>query len=241
MTASMKPPRSAYANKLQEFRDIAFANEQAFAQRDAWRAFFLSRVGSSFDNRVILEIGCADGELLARIARRNPHSAFVGLDWKCKAIYDAASRITRDRLANVAFIRGRAQDVGRMVGQREVDEIWIFHPEPCQRQVERSNRLISEAFLRAAFDILRAERSRVCVKTDHADYYAHILETAALSAVQRRFTIVVNSRDYWADKLAQRRTRSYLFAAEQTAYESRFIRRRKPICYVELARRGDFK
>jgi tRNA (guanine-N7-)-methyltransferase len=234
----INPPRSVYANKLSEFSEIAFANERAFTHRDSWREFFSSRIGTSFDGRVVLEIGCADGEFLARIASKYPTTAFIGIDWKCKAIYDAAARIARDELLNVALIRGRAQDICRAFGNNEVDEIWIFHPEPCERDVEIKNRLISESFLASASKVLRDDRSRICLKTDHVDYYEHVLATLKLSCVKSQLAIVVKSAELWNDSTALHHIAARAFGHERTAYESRFIRRRQPIHYVELAPLG---
>ena len=230
----MKPPRSAYANRLDEFREIAFANDRVCVHRGQWREFFAPRIGASFDGRIVFEIGCADGDFLARIASKNPRTAFVGLDWKCKAIHDAAARATSDALANVAFIRARAQDISQLFDNGEVNEIWIFHPEPCEREVELKNRLINETFLSNAFKVMGAGSMRLCLKTDHVEYYDHVMETISLPTIRSLFDVVVSSRDLWADADTQRRIGARLFAAEKTGYEQRFVRRRKPIHYLEL-------
>jgi tRNA (guanine-N(7)-)-methyltransferase len=228
-----KPPRSVYSDRLGEFGELALADANAFARRGAWRSFFASR------DRIVLEIGCANGELLCRIAARFPGSAFVGIDWKCKAIYDAATRVREMELTNVALIRGRAQDLMRIFAPRELDEIWIFHPEPCERDVELKNRLISPAFLHDASRALRGAGSRLCLKTDHAGYAAHMRSVCASEAVAAQFEVVAQSHDLWLDASALHAVRSRMFAHERTAYESRFVRRRKPINYLELSKRRD--
>ncbi|MBC8108682.1 MAG: hypothetical protein H7Z14_19015 [Anaerolineae bacterium] len=175
MTAPAKTPRSIYANKLGEYPQIAFADRDAFAHRGRWREFFSDRIGRSFDRRIIFEIGCSDAAFLSRIAGKFPNASFVGLDWKFKSLYDAAARVTTLGLRNVALIRGRGQDIGKLFSPREVDEIWIFHPDPCDRDVELKNRLISEPFLLDAHHALRDRKSPLCLKTDHPGYYQWML------------------------------------------------------------------
>jgi tRNA G46 methylase TrmB len=180
MTTRPTAPRSIYAGRLGEFPQLAFADHEAFAHRDRWREFFGARIGNAFDQRIIFEIGCSDGDFLSRIAAKFPTTAFIGLDWKFKSLHDAAARVTAMGLQNVALIRGRGQDIGRLFALREVDEIWVFHPDPCDRDVEMKNRLIAEPFLFDAHQVLRDGTSHVCLKTDHPGYYQWTLSLLGL-------------------------------------------------------------
>jgi tRNA (guanine-N7-)-methyltransferase len=174
-------PRSIYAAKLRdEFPSLACADHAAFARRGAWHNHFRERMGSAFNGRLVFEIGCNDAGLLARVAARHPDVAFVGLDWKCKAIYDAATRVSEMRLRNVALIRGRAQNVGRLFGPGEVDEVWVFHPDPCDKPAELKNRLIAEPFLADVHAVLRDSDSTLTLKTDHPGYYQWTLALLGL-------------------------------------------------------------
>ena len=90
---STPTPRSIYAQKLRGLTDFAFGDQSVFQHRGRWRDFFRPRIGPSFDGRIIFEVGCADAAYLGKIAAKYPNTAFVGLDWKCKALYDSAGRI----------------------------------------------------------------------------------------------------------------------------------------------------
>ena len=171
----LKSPRSKYAHKLHEFEEIAFVDQAAFQHRGRWGEFFQKRIGIHFDGRVIFEVGCFDAAYLCRLAAKNPRTAFIGLDWKCKAIYEGARRITELGLRNVVLLRGRAQEVRRIFADREVDEIWVFHPDPCDRPAELKNRLIAEPFLVDAHSVLRDGTSTLSLKTDHPGYYQWVL------------------------------------------------------------------
>jgi tRNA G46 methylase TrmB len=175
VTGSLNPPRSVYAARLQEFPEIAFAEQAAFQHRGHWAGFFRDRIGPEFDGRVIFEVGCFDASFLTRIAAKHPRTGFVGLDWKCKAVYDGAKRVADLGLRNVALLRGRGQDIRRIFADGEVDEIWVFHPDPCAGKAELKNRLIAEPFLLDVHAVLRNGASTLSVKTDHPGYYQWVL------------------------------------------------------------------
>jgi tRNA G46 methylase TrmB len=234
----------------------------AFGRRGRWGDIFRQRIGPTFDGRLIVEIGCFDAAYLSRIAAKYPGTAFVGLDWKCKAVYDGARRITDLGLRNVLLVRGRGQDVLRIFAEREVDEVWVFHPDPCDRPAELKNRLMAEPFLTDVYAVLREAGSRLSLKTDHPGYYQWVLGLFDLpepqgfrprartrdlmpatdlrdrsEAILRRFRVLVNSADYWNDPAARAATADRYFAGEATLFESRFVTKRQPIYYFEIGKR----
>jgi tRNA G46 methylase TrmB len=167
LPASVNP----YEQRLAEHPDIARGGGDVFASRGSWLGHFRHRVGPTFDGRIVLEVGSADATFLVDVAAKHPTTGFVGLDWKFKQVHDGAARVSAAGLRNVALLRGRADDLSRMFAPGELDEVWVFHPEPCAEPKQRANRLVAEPFLLAAHDLLRGEGSVVAVKTDHAGYY----------------------------------------------------------------------
>lgn len=273
MAGTLITPRSIYAGKLAEFPEIAFGDAAAFVHRGRWGDFFRSRIGAEFDGRIIFEIGCADAAFLSRISAKHPRSGFVGLDWKCKAVYDGASRVMELGLRNVALLRGRGQDVRRIFADNEIDEIWVFHPDPCDKPAELKNRLIGEAFLADAHHVLRDGGSLLALKTDHPGYYQWSLALFGLPQpewfavasgttahtgmprtrtrdlmrrsdlpppsriIRSRFDVSSNSADFWNDSVALAKASHRAFAGEATQFESRFIKKRLPIYYLEMRKK----
>ena len=226
--------RSVYADRLRPFSHFTFSDGAEFSQAGRWRGFFAERIGPSFDGRIIFEIGCNDASFLARIAAKYPASAFVGVDWKCRALYNAAERISALMLKNVGLLHGRAQDVRRFFADGELAEIWLFHPDPCDKPRELANRLFSEPFLADVHPVL-VPRGSLALKTDHADYYEAAVAVAA--RLEDRFDVAASSTDYWNDPDAQAMTSGRAFAGESTIYEARFRGKRLPIAYLELTSR----
>lgn len=226
--------RSVFADRLLEFREFTFSDGAEFQRRGAWCEFFRLRIGGSFNGRVIFEIGCNDGALLARVAARHPTIAFIGIDWKCRALYSAAERIAGTELRNVALLHGRAQDISRFFADDELDEIWLFHPDPCDKPNELRNRLFANPFLLDALRVLRAGASLI-LKTDHPAYYQAAFDVSG--NVADHYNVSVSSSDFWNDPDVQHATASRYFASESTFFETRYRKKRQPIHYLELTKR----
>ena len=226
--------RSVFADRLREFREFAFSDGAEFERRGAWPEFFRSRIGSSFDGRVLFEIGCNDGSLLARIATKHSTTALIGIDWKYRALHSAAERVVAAGLRNVALLHGRGQDVGRMFAEGEVDEIWVFHPDPCDKPQELRNRLVADLFLIDVHRVLRDQGSLV-LKTDHPDYYQWTVSIS--QGMSDRFEMSARSPDFWADESVQSRIAGRCFAGESTFFENRYRKKRRPIYFLELRKR----
>jgi tRNA (guanine-N7-)-methyltransferase len=162
--------RSVYADRLHAFPGLVFSDGAEFINRGRWREHFRERIGSTFDNQLILDIGCASGELLLKVAAKRPQTAFIGLDWKCRSLCHAAQRIAEVGIPNIALLHGRAQEIGAIVARRELSEIWLFHPEPCDTEKTLPHRLFDDTFLLEAHRAL-PHGGRLMLKTDHAGYF----------------------------------------------------------------------
>ncbi len=238
--------RSVFADRLLAFGGFVFSDGAEFSRRGAWREFFTRRIGSAsaFAGRVIFEIGCNDASLLVRVAAKHPTTGFIGIDWKCRALHTGAERVAAAGLPNVALLHGRGQDVGRMFSDGELDEVWVFHPDPCDKPQELGNRLIAEPFLVEVHRVLR-ERSMLILKTDHAGYHQSVLGLFGLGeagdvteAVVERFKLSTRSADFWNDELIRESSAGRCFAGEATFFEKRYLRKRLSIHYIEMTKRS---
>lgn len=179
MTATL---RNTHELSLREFAAFAAGGDDVGRHRGRWADFFRDRLGPAFAGRVVLEVGSADAAFLCDVAARHPGVGFVGLDWKFKSTLVGAERVAAAGLRNVALLRGRAQDLPRIYAPGEVDEVWVFHPEPCVEPNQRANRLVAEPFLTAVHLLLRepsppgdGAAPLLAVKTDHAGYFQWVL------------------------------------------------------------------
>jgi len=176
----MRALRPNFAERLAQFPGHAFNGDDLFRHRAQWAAFFRKRIGAGFAERIILEVGSFDAAFLCTVAQRHPQTAFIGLDWKFKATYLAAQQVDAMKLPNVAILRGRAQDLTRIFADRELDEVWVFHPEPCDEPNQAGNRLIASPFLEQVHALLRKAESLLSIKTDHPGYYQWMIHLLGL-------------------------------------------------------------
>ncbi|MEZ4365720.1 MAG: hypothetical protein R2939_05465 [Kofleriaceae bacterium] len=145
--------------------DVAAAD-----RRGRWRP--AARAGAPVARRpLVVELGCADAAVLRAAAVARPDHTFVGIDWGPEALCAAADGASGD----VTFIHGRGQALRRYFADGEVDELWIFHPEPCDRPRQRRNRLLSPTLLLDAHAVLTPGAGRLTLKTDHPGYYGWAL------------------------------------------------------------------
>ncbi len=169
----MSEHKNPYASKLAEFPNIAFDETRMHGQRGEWRAVLGRNMGSE-PRRLVFEVGCSNAEFLTSVATANPAIGFVGIDWKFKVLYKGAKRTQDMGLKNVALLRGKAQEIGRIFGDGELDEIWIFFSDPWAKKPQLKHRLIQEPFL---LDCARALKpgGRIYIKTDHPGYFQWML------------------------------------------------------------------
>jgi tRNA G46 methylase TrmB len=259
------PRQSIFADRLAEHAAFASGDADVFTRRGQWRSFFKSRIGPLFSGKTIVEVGCSDAASLVAMAAKHPADALVGLDWKAKQIFLGAERVASIGLRNVALLRARAQDLPRIFSDGEIDELLIFHPEPCDRPEELANRLFGEPFLTAIHPTLR-EGAAVTVKTDHAGYYQWMLTLFGITSpdfaelsktmklrtqdlvlddalpppnatLRRLYEVSLYSHDFWNDQRVLDATAHRCFASEVTMFEQRFLKKRQPIFYFELRKR----
>ncbi|HRK32449.1 MAG TPA: hypothetical protein PLD59_15400 [Tepidisphaeraceae bacterium] len=167
----MKPTTSIFLQRLMAFHELVLIGDEAFRYCGQWAAQFRQRMGRAFEGRIIFDVGCYDASFLARVASKHPRIGFVGIDWKVRSLLAGAEEVTRRQLRNAVLIRGRGQEVARIFTAGEVDEIWLFHPEPCDRLQELNNRLFAEPFLLDVHQVLRDGTSTLTLKTDHPGYH----------------------------------------------------------------------
>ena len=158
----------AMAELLPQF-GIAFARERL----DLDRAF-----GRKAPK--ILEIGFGMGETTAAIARAHPENDYLGIEVHTPGVGALLRRVAGAGLANVRVIQHDAVEViEHMLGERTLDGVHIFFPDPWPKKRHHKRRLIQPAFVE-----LLARRMKpgaiLHVATDWEDYAQHIL--AVLSA-----------------------------------------------------------
>jgi tRNA (guanine-N7-)-methyltransferase len=141
-----------------------------FSLRGKWNADFFGN-----NNPVIIEMGCGKGEYTVDLSTKYPERNFIGIDKKGARMWRGAKTSDEEKRSNVAFVRIRAENIGRIFGPAEVDEIWITFPEPQPNSPRHSKRFTSPEFIARYRQILKPG-GIIHLKTDNDMFYKYTLE-----------------------------------------------------------------
>ena len=106
-------------------------------------------------NPVIIEVGCGKGEYTVELAKKYTTKNFIGIDKKGARMWRGAKTSDEEKHSNVAFVRVRAENICKVFGEAEVDEIWITFPEPQPNSPRHSKRFTSPEFIERFKKILK--------------------------------------------------------------------------------------
>ena len=162
-----------YVALLDKYRDVAWAGPRLPENKGRWKVFFAGRMQRE-PARTILEIGSSNGAFLSALAASHPLSAFIGLDWKYKLVFKGCEKSEKLGNKNTAFLRARAQDCETIFSPGELDEIWLFFPDPWPKTAQQKHRLFQEPFLKSAAKLLKPG-GHLHIKTDHPGYFQWML------------------------------------------------------------------
>lgn len=96
-----------------------------------------------------LEIGCGNGEVLARRAADKPQCDFMAVDLNWPSVSRAMRRVNQAGLSNVRLTKGGADIVlGRMFRPKELSHVYCLFPCPWPKEKHEYKRLFALPFLR---------------------------------------------------------------------------------------------
>lgn len=142
---------------------------------------YLERAGqwneSQFSKKqpLVVELACGKGEYSVGLAKEFPLKNFVGMDIKGSRIYVGGKQSIEFELQNVAFLRGKIENLRTFFSWREVDELWITFPDPRPKAKDEKRRLTSAKFLRLYQHVLK-ENAILHLKTDNLPLFEYSVE-----------------------------------------------------------------
>ncbi len=141
-----------------------------FSLHGKWNSDFFEN-----NNPVIIEVGCGKGEYTVELAKKYTAKNFIGIDKKGARMWRGAKTSDEEKHSNVAFVRVRAENIGKVFGEAEVDEIWITFPEPQPNSPRHSKRFTSPEFIERFKKILKPG-GIIHLKTDNDMFYDYTLD-----------------------------------------------------------------
>ena len=122
-----------------------------------------------------LEIGMGKGKFLMRLAEKNPHIHYIGIEKYSSVLVRALEKMEETPLDNIHFIRMDAENIVNVFEKGEVDQIYLNFSDPWPKDRHARRRLPSKEFL-ARYDQILVPDGKVEFKTDNRGLFDFALE-----------------------------------------------------------------
>ena len=203
-----------------EFRDWSFDEERSPELRGAWRA---RAFGLPEAAPLDLEIGTGNGTHFASRAAAHPERGLLGIELKYKPLIQSIRRARKLGCVNARISRYNAYLLPELFSPGEIDDVFIFFPDPWEKHRQHKHRLIQDEFLERLF-VTQKPGSHLIFKTDSRNYYDWALTHFARS----RYRLVDQTYDLHASPFAEN---NFI-----TQFEKIFMRQGVPIGHARLTR-----
>ena len=230
--------KNPYWSKLLSLHGLVYSDNQTELNRGNWRKQF--RDSNRFSERKLhVEIGCNSAHVLLEWAKAHPENAYIGIDWKFKAIFRAAEKAAELGLENIIFLRAHAERFPYMFGPKEVDHLCLYFPDPWPKKSHWKNRFVTVERLSAIVRLL-TPGGIFHIKTDHPGYFEWILKAVDECGNQTQSPNQNLYQNYWKilevtrDLHRNNPAPETLDFPEVTLFEKIFIRQKIPIQSLKL-------
>lgn len=207
----LDPADFIITRKRKKYKFALFANSPLCFEFEQWEK------NSAIDS---IEIGAGTGLFSAARAEASPQLQFLAVDVKADRLQTGARLAEEKGLANIRFLRARADQLRDLCAPSSIQTIWLTFPDPFPRKRSAKNRLTHPRFL-ALYKQLLAANGTLCFKTDAHDLFTWSLE----QLIREGWRIRELSFDLHESDLAE----DYKI---KTTYESRFTAKGLPTHFV---------
>ena len=135
-------------------------------------------------NPIHIEIGMGKGKFIHTMAKLNPHINYVGIEKYSSVLLRAVQKMEEEEVPNLKFLRMDAEDIVKVFGEGEVDQIYLNFSDPWPKDRHAKRRLPSREFL-ARYDVILKKGGKLEFKTDNRglfDFAVEELEPAGWKA-----------------------------------------------------------
>lgn len=152
--------------KRKKYRFALFANSSLCFEYDEW--------DKSWPVDVV-EIGAGTGQFCVELAARHPERYYVAIDVKADRLQKGARAAEAAGLANVRFLRARADQLVELFEPNSIESIWLTFSDPFPRKKSAGRRLTHPTFLQLYRHVLTPQ-GLLRIKHDNPDFFHWSLE-----------------------------------------------------------------
>jgi tRNA (guanine-N7-)-methyltransferase len=203
-----------------EFAAWTYDEERTPEFKGRWREeAFSSDQARALD----LEIGTGNGLHFAHLAATNPERLLLGIELRYKPLIQSIRRVIKNGGHNARAARYNAYLLPEIFTPGELNDVYIFFPDPWEKNRQHKHRLIQDEFLVRMFEVQRPG-SRLFFKTDSQDYFAWSMERFERSP----YRLAAHSYDLHSSE--------HVHSNFVTQFERIFINQGLKIGFAQLAR-----
>ena len=162
-----------------------------------------------------LEIGFGMGDFLIAMARKEPESNFVGIDFSQDCTTKLLERIDSFQLKNIRVIFGDVREkLPYLFKDQELDSVFINLPDPWPKKRHSKRRLIKPSLIKEVTQKL-SDRGRVYLATDSQTYANQILEFFDAEPLLQNINGILNDRKHLPKSKYEK---SFIYAGDKIHY-----------------------
>lgn len=166
MSEQLNPKDFIITRKRKKYKFALFANSPLCFEFDEWQ-----KIGDVD----VVEVGAGNAHFLVELAMRWPNQQFVALDVKGDRLQGGARLAAERGLANIRFVRARADQIDELFVPGTLSAIWLTFSDPFPRKRSSGRRMTHPTFLRKYAVVLKPSGG-LCIKHDNLDFFQWSLE-----------------------------------------------------------------
>ena len=162
-----------------------------------------------------LEIGFGMGDFLIAMAKREPNSNFVGIDFSQDGIQKLLAGIHSAQLKNIRVVFGDAREkLSNLFHAEELNSIYINLPDPWPKKRHIKRRLIQPELVKQITKKL-APQGKVYLATDSQTYANEMLEYFNAESLLQNINGIIYHRRHLPKSKYEK---SFIYAGEKINY-----------------------
>ena len=202
-----------FKEKLESFEDTYLVK-----QPEQWKGKWRTKFQDCKD--IFLEIGVGKGQFLYELSKRNPKSAYIGMEKLDALLIQSCQRAERESLKNICFMGKNASCLEEYFEENELDGIYLNFSDPWKKSKQAKRRLTHGLMLEKYEKVCR-NGAILEFKTDNEELFEFSLGCLKESQYEIIFlTYDLHQEESCEDNIV-------------TEYEMNFLNLGKKICKVK--------
>jgi tRNA (guanine-N7-)-methyltransferase len=93
------------------------------------------------------------GNFFAKQVGENPGKNFIGMEIRFKRLHQTAEKSRKSESPHFVMLKDFAQNIDKIFAESEVNDTYIFFPDPWPKDRHRKHRLLQAEFLKNLYAI----------------------------------------------------------------------------------------